>query len=62
VVDMNDFTKEELNMMADGIVLIKKRCSVSNDTKLKLDDLDEKLCSMINNYFELKIPTVADYE
>lgn len=59
---MNDFTKEELSMMADGIVLIKKQCVVNNDTKLKLDNLDEKLCSMINNYFEIKTLKVTDYE
>lgn len=49
---MNDFTKEELSMMADGIVLIKNRCKVSNETLHLLDMLDDKLCSMINNYCE----------
>lgn len=52
---MNDFTKDELSMMADGIVLIKNQCAVSDDTKLKLNYLDEKLCLMINNYCEHKI-------
>ena len=49
---MNEFTKEELTIMVDGIVLIKKQCVVNYDTQLKLDELDEKLCSMINNYCE----------
>ncbi len=49
---MNDFTKEELIMMCDGIVHIKKTCEVSNSTRIKLDDIDEKLCFMINQYCE----------
>ena len=47
---MNEFTKEELSMMADGIVFIKNQCVMNNDQRLKLDNLDEKLCVMINNY------------
>ena len=49
---MNDFTKEELTMMADGIVLIKEECQMKNDCRDKLDVLDQKLCEMINNYCE----------
>ena len=50
VAVMNDFTKDELNMMADGIVLIKEKCKISDITALTLDILDGKLCEMINNY------------
>ena len=49
---MNDFTKEELNMMADGIVLLKIKCNMSDNIFKQLNGLDEKLCSMINNYCE----------
>ena len=51
---MNDFTKEELNTMADGIVLLKKQCKMDDIVRQKLDMLDEKLCSMINNYCDHK--------
>lgn len=44
------FTKEELNMLADGIVLIKKMCRIDDDTLEKLDKLDDKLCLIINNH------------
>ena len=47
---MNDFTKEELNMMADGIVLIKRQCKMPDYVRKKLDFLDDKLTSLVNNY------------
>jgi hypothetical protein len=49
---MNDFTKEELSMMADGIVFIKSQCKMSDETRNNIHILDEKLCSMIDNYCE----------
>lgn len=51
---MNDFTKDELNMMADGIVFIKNKCKVTDETLQRLHKIDQKLCSMINNYCEHK--------
>ncbi len=49
---MNDFTKEELHMLADGVVLIKMRCVTNDNTYSKLNQLDDKICSMINSYCE----------
>jgi len=47
---MNQFTKEELTRMCDGIVLIKNTCSIRDSLRAELDALDAKLCGMINNY------------
>ena len=58
---MNDFTKDELSMAADGIVLIKKQCKMDDATRDKLDKLDEKLCLMINNYCEHNGEIGKDY-
>jgi hypothetical protein len=49
---MNDFTKDELNTMADGIVFIMDKCKTSDATRQHLQEIDQKLCSMINNYCE----------
>lgn len=50
---MNDFTREELNYMADGLALIIHRCTVNpRELKDKLINLGEKLQSMIDNYCE----------
>ncbi len=49
---MNDFTREELHMLADGVVLIKMRCVTNDNTYSKLNQLDDKICSMINSYCE----------
>lgn len=49
---MNDFTIEELDIMADGIVLITLKCEMEDDLRDKLQALDAKLCDMINNYCE----------
>ena len=54
---MNDFTKEELNFMADGIVLIKTKCKMDNSIREKMEKLDEKLVSLINNYCEHEVVT-----
>lgn len=47
------FTPEELNMMADGIVLIKSKCGMDEATHAKLDALDKKLCDIINGEFDI---------
>jgi len=49
---MNDFTKEELHTLADGIVLIKNMCMMRDEVRNNLEKLDHKLCLMINNYCE----------
>lgn len=50
---MNDFTKEELNYMADGLTLIVHRCTVNpRELKDKLINLGEKLQGLIDNYCE----------
>lgn len=58
---MNDFTKQELNTMADGIVLIKRQCKMNDEVRQELDMLDEKLCSMINNFCD-HTPSDTHYE
>lgn len=49
---MNDFTKEELNMMADGIWILKEKCEMDDLTLNKLNGLEYKLCSMIDSCCE----------
>lgn len=59
---MNNFTKEELLFMADGIVLIKSQCNMERPLRKKLDELDGKLCEMINEYCEHKSGTRINNE
>lgn len=55
LVGMNDFTKEELNYIADGISLIVYRCEINPpQLKDKLINLNNKIQSLINNYCEHK--------
>ena len=59
---MNDFTKEDLIYMRDGVALIDEKCQCSIQMHSMLDVLHNKIQSMIDNYHEFKLPTMADYE
>jgi|GEM_PF-6275316 hypothetical protein len=48
---MNDFTKEELNHMADGLACILNICTINTpELEDELINLGEKIESMIDNY------------
>ena len=49
---MNDFTKEELNIIADALALLIGRCSIMNNLKDVVLHLSERIESMIDNYCE----------
>jgi hypothetical protein len=51
-INMNDFTKEELNTLCDGLVLIKMKCKMSDFTENHVNTLELKLIEMIDNYCE----------
>lgn len=51
---MNDFTKEELNYIADGLALVMGKCAMKDNIKDNLVQLLGKLESMIDNYCEHK--------
>lgn len=59
---MSEFTKEELTMMAAGIVFIKSQYKMSDETRNMLDELDSKLSFMINNCekYKFKVPDDMD--
>jgi len=55
---MNDFTKEELDQLLSNIDSMRIYTDIENwDEELRV-----KIQSMIDNYFEFKIPKVTDYE
>lgn len=47
---MNEFTKEELIYMRDGIELIQDKCNISKQIDEKLDSTRSKIQSLIDNY------------
>jgi hypothetical protein len=71
---MNDFTKEELQDLYAwvniGIISTKPRVLTYEHPSIKaIKETNEpvnllltKIQSMIDNYYHIKIPTVADYE
>lgn len=54
---MNDFTKAELKYIYDYV--FQGAASIRYDHH---ETLKSKIQSMIDNYCEIKIPTVTDYE
>ncbi len=51
---MTDIIKE-ISIMSDGIALIKIECNMTDDTRIKLENLNKKLQSMIDDYIEAEI-------
>lgn len=49
---MNDFTKEELELMADSLYFNEREHHLENDIPEKSQKLIDKLQSMIENYCE----------
>lgn len=49
---MNEFTKEELFYLSEGLSIISQRCDMSLEIKAKLNSLFDKLHLMIDNYCE----------
>lgn len=56
---MNDFTKEELIKIQD---CVNHQCYTQPFGSMEFSRICEKLKAMIDNYCELKIPTLDDYE
>lgn len=56
-IKMNDFTKEELEKIIDSFDWIEGETSWDWEHPLR-----NKIQSMIDNYQEIKIPKVTDYE
>lgn len=57
---MNDFTKEDLNHIANGLVLIGEKCSMEMELREKLSLLINKVESMIDKYCEHELCSI-DY-
>ncbi len=55
---MNDFTKEELEGMLWAFKATQQYTGINNWGI----DLYDKIQSMIENYHEIKLPTMDDYE
>lgn len=56
---MNDFTKEELEDIENGLGWL---CEHNPFHKVEIGKLMSKVRSMIDNHMEIKIPKVSDYE
>ncbi len=59
---MNDFTKEELKWISATIGYYESDGGLNLDERPISESVCLKIQSMIDNYCEIKIPTMDDYE